>query len=215
MQVILVRHGRPDLVENADGVADPGLTDLGHWQAGRVKDWLACEDIDAVIASPKRRAQETVAGIARARQLDLTIVDGLDEVDRLARSYYPTELLTTEGGAYWQAVLDGRYEEIGWDPPDVFAARVTEAWNAIVEQRPGDTIVIGAHGGTIKVILGLMSGGSAMGGPFLIDYASISRVEILEERNRVISANETAHFDAQRVARVGPMRGTHVGPTVG
>lgn len=198
-----------------DEIADPGLTELGRWQAERVASWLSCEPVDHVLVSPKRRARETVEAVAVGRGLDLEVITDLDEVDRMARTYYPTELLATHGGDYWKAVQERRFEEIGWDPPEVFAARVTAAWTELVERRPGDHVVVGAHGGTIKVILGSIVGGKGLGNPFTIDYASLTRIEIRDGRAHILSVNELGHFDAERRERVGPMRGTEVGPSVG
>ena len=63
MELLLIRHALPVTVDNRDsGVeADPVLSALGERQAGALADWLVDEHIDAVYASPKARAQLTVA----------------------------------------------------------------------------------------------------------------------------------------------------------
>ncbi|MCY4631289.1 MAG: histidine phosphatase family protein, partial [bacterium] len=53
MKLILIRHALPERVENSDGPADPGLTDVGHEQARRLAAWLQGEHIDHVASSPK------------------------------------------------------------------------------------------------------------------------------------------------------------------
>ena len=120
MHVILVRHGRPEQVVNSPAIADPGLDEIGRWQADRLTSWLACESIDAIVTSPKARAIQTVTGTCASHGLRPRIVDDFDEIDRGAHTYLPTELLHTEGGTYWDLICEKRYEEIGWDTPEVF-----------------------------------------------------------------------------------------------
>ncbi|HAQ22860.1 MAG TPA: hypothetical protein DCR10_04855, partial [Acidimicrobiaceae bacterium] len=117
MHVLLVRHGRPEIVIDAPTVADPGLDAVGRWQAERLASWLACEDVDTVVTSPKARAIQTVAGLCTSKGLQLQVVDDLDEIDRGAHTYLPTELLPSEGGAYWEKISQKRFDEIGWDTP--------------------------------------------------------------------------------------------------
>ncbi|NUR62624.1 MAG: histidine phosphatase family protein [Catenulispora sp.] len=75
--VHLMRHGE---VYNPDGILYgrlPGfrLSDLGQKMAERVADHLADHDIQAVVASPLQRAQETAAPIAARHDLEV----GTDE----------------------------------------------------------------------------------------------------------------------------------------
>jgi len=67
MEILLVRHGEPVTAESLAGPVDPELTARGRWQAECLGAWLACEPIDHVITSSKRRAIE--AGEARLRTL--------------------------------------------------------------------------------------------------------------------------------------------------
>ena len=218
MHVILVRHGRPQIVVDSPTVADPGLDEIGQWQAERLTAWLACEEIDAVITSPKARAIQTAAGTVRQRGLTPRVVDGLDEIDRGAHTYLPTELLPTEGGDYWEKISQQRYDEIGWDSPEVFRDRVVAAWDDLCRDPPGERVLVACHGGTIRTILAHVVGNNGAG--FRLDYTSISRVEVTppgadpqgddgpdDPYCSVASANESAHFDAERSAVVGAFRG--------
>ncbi len=218
MHVILVRHGRPQIVVDSPTVADPGLDEIGQWQAERLTAWLACEEIDAVVTSPKARAIQTAAGTVRRRGLTPRVVDGLDEIDRGAHTYLPTELLPTEGGDYWEKISQQRYDEIGWDSPEVFRDRVVATWDDLCRNPPGERVLVACHGGTIRTILAHVVGN--IGAGFRLDYTSISRVEVTppgadphgedgpdDPYCSVASANESAHFDADRSAVVGAFRG--------
>ena len=81
MHVVLIRHGRPETVVDSPAIADPGLCDLGRWQADRLTGWLACEEFDHVVTSPKRRAIQTVEAVASSRSLTPHVITGFDEID--------------------------------------------------------------------------------------------------------------------------------------
>lgn len=216
MHVILVRHGRPESVINSPAVADPGLCELGRWQADRLTGWLACENLDTVVTSPKARAIQTAAGVCADLGLSHLVIDDLDEIDRGAHTYLPTELLPTEGGDYWEKISQKRYEDIGWDTPEVFRDRVLSAWKTLCLDPPGERVLVVCHGGTIRNILSDIAGSPGAG--FRIEYASMSRVqvstiggpgnsELTEPHCSIVSVNETGHFDAERSKVVGAFRG--------
>ena len=106
MDIIIVRHGRPERLEDLSAAAEPGLTDLGHAQAHAVARFLLGEGINAVHSSPMRRARETAQPLAEALGIEPEIVDDLAEIDRGANHYVPMEELKAAGGPAWQAVLD-------------------------------------------------------------------------------------------------------------
>ncbi len=200
---VLVRHGRPEIEVRETGIANPGLDDIGRWQSERLATWLAHEPVDRVVTSPKARATETVAPLASTLGLTADVIHDLDEIDRNSRQYYPTELVHTQGGEYWEAIQRMDYEAIGWDDVGTFIARVTAAWEALVADPGGDRVVVAAHGGTIRVILGAVSGQGMM--DVDVDYASICRIRSTDGATRFVSINETGHFDADRTEVRGPM----------
>src|SRR5688500_6725396 len=63
VELLIIRHGLPVRIDDAEGPADPGLSELGHEQARRVATWLRGEKITAVYTSPMRRAVQTAAPI--------------------------------------------------------------------------------------------------------------------------------------------------------
>ena len=197
MQILLVRHAQPNIEHNPDGPADPALSDLGRTQAARLDDWLAHEHVDLVVTSPKRRAIETVGGVIE-RAAPHVIEPAFDEVDRLANWYYPTELLASHGGDYWDAIMRRAWDDIGWDSPEAFQARVINGWQRLVADRAAERIVLGCHGGVVRQIVSYVLG--IEGYPRIdISYASISRVEIDDKGNaHMQSVNETGHIDGVR-----------------
>ena len=211
MEVIVVRHGRPEIERRAEGIADPGLDPHGVWQAERVSTWLAHEAVDAIVASPKARACDTIRPLARHLGLDIEVEPGFDEIDRNSPVYVPTDLWATHGQDLLTALGEGRYAEIGYDAPEEFTERIHATWRHFVERRPGRTVVLACHGGTIREILRAVLGEAAPSFHVRVEYASITRIRVEQHRSVVVSINETGHFDADRIAMRGPM---YLAPTM-
>jgi probable phosphoglycerate mutase len=194
MELILVRHALPERVENVDGVADPGLQAIGHEQARRLADWLADEEIHHLAVSPKRRAVETAAPLAERLGLTPEIVPGFAEIDRASRHYIPVEEMRRENSPVWQALVAGRWDEIGYHDPLEFRREVVAAKDDLVRRFPEHRIVVVAHGGTINAIVSDLIGLDRM---FFFEaaYTSISRVVRGLTGSYVVSTlNETAHL---------------------
>ena len=196
MDLILVRHAEPERAEGSDGApADPGLTARGREQARRLGAWLAGERIDAVLSSPQRRARETAALVAAAHGLSVEVLDGLAEYDRRADHYVPVEELKATGDPRWTAMLEGRWEDFGGDPPDEFRARVAATLDSVVARFPGRRVVAVCHGGVVNAALGNVLGLDALLW-FEPAYASIHRIAASRHGVRsVVSVNETAHLE--------------------
>src|SRR5215470_9412606 len=78
----LVRHGVTDWNEQGRllGRAEIALNERGHAQAAALAEALAPRRLDAVLASPQRRAQQTAAPIAAAHGLEVQTESDLAEV---------------------------------------------------------------------------------------------------------------------------------------
>ena len=64
MELLLVRHGLPVRRELVDGAADPELSAAGHAQASTWPRTCRREHLDAIYASPLRRAYQTAEPLA-------------------------------------------------------------------------------------------------------------------------------------------------------
>ena len=94
MELLLIRHALPLRVEKRDGTpADPPLSAEGVRQAARLAAWLGRERVDAVYASPLRRARETAGPLAAAHGHEVRIEPGVVEFDPHSASYVPLEEL--------------------------------------------------------------------------------------------------------------------------
>lgn len=83
MRLILVRHGATDWNQQrrVQGLSNLGLNETGRGQAEALARALKDVKVDAIYASPLRRAQETARAISRFHQVEVVTLDGLKELD--------------------------------------------------------------------------------------------------------------------------------------
>ena len=198
MELILIRHGLPLRVDNSETgeEADPSLSPLGERQAEALADWLihgpAAQKIDAIYASPKRRALETVQPLAKGLEKEVIIEPRVIEYDVGETSYIPIEEIRDE--PEWYEMI-----QAGIPDPRAFQAQVIEGIESIISNHSGDRVVIGCHGGVIAVYLAHLMGVTQ---PLFFEahYTSINRVMAASTGERsVVSMNELAHLQVAGV----------------
>ncbi len=194
MELLLIRHGLPVRRELEDGIADPELSAAGLAQAEHLADYLHSEPLDAVYASPLRRALQTALPIATRRGLDVHVIDGVAEWDRNSNEYVPIEELKAAGDPRYHALMRGDWtaEE---ETPEEFSARVVESVNALIDAHAGQRIAVSCHGGVINAYLTHVLSLPPGPGFFYPNYTSIHRV--MASRGGVksiLTMNETAHL---------------------
>jgi 2,3-bisphosphoglycerate-dependent phosphoglycerate mutase len=202
VDLLLIRHGLPERIVDADGPADPSLTDEGREQSERLADWLTHEGIDHVLSSTLRRARETAAPLARRLGLEVELVSGLSEFDADADSYIPIEELRAARDPRFYALVEGRWDELGSSvDPTAFGDLVHATVEGVVARFPSKRVAIVCHGGVINLYLGRILGVERALW-FEPAYTSISRVAASRDGPRsIVSINETAHLEATRQPR--------------
>ncbi|MDQ6662340.1 MAG: histidine phosphatase family protein [Chloroflexota bacterium] len=192
MQLVLVRHGKPD-TSLTDHMSDPPLSEDGRRQAHGVAARLVKEGIDQIFSSPMARATATAHVLAEQIDLPITTLDGLAEADRRAMRYVAVEQLR-ENQEIWQRFLQDPVSFLGGDPVS-FRRDVLEAFDHILAARQAKKVAVFTHGLPINVLLGHALGLQSMTG-FVPHYCFISRlVGISLEALTIISVNETGHFE--------------------
>lgn len=83
MRLILVRHGETEWNQQhrVQGLGNLGLNKRGRRQAQALAQALKDQKLEAIYASPLKRAGETAEAIARFHQLEVVTLDGLIELD--------------------------------------------------------------------------------------------------------------------------------------
>ncbi|MCW2768711.1 MAG: bifunctional RNase H/acid phosphatase [Aeromicrobium sp.] len=159
--LVLLRHGVTASTERkvfcGGGGADPGLTETGQEQADRAAHWLErLGGVDAIVASPMRRTQETAGAVGRVLGLDVRTEPGLIETAfgdwdgstfAEIQERWPTEMrdwlrstaVAPPGGETFDAVFD----------------RVSATRDRILSAYAGQTVVAVSHVTPIKMLVRL------------------------------------------------------------
>ncbi len=162
-EVIMIRHAQPDI--NFEGIVgdqiDPPLTDHGRVQAQLTGEAFSLKNIDAIFASPLKRALQTAEEIApHHKSLEIQVLDDLREVeifrdvppDKTAIEFVGRELLL--------AARQRMLEERSWDvypytePNHDFRKRTINAVETCIALNAGERIIIVCHGGVINAYFG-------------------------------------------------------------
>jgi len=157
--LLLVRHGETDWNRDGrwQGHSDTHLNAVGREQAARLADEI--DGVDVVYASDLARARETAETLAEPLGLDVQLDGRLRE-----RSFGAWEGKTgpeieaefPDAHARW---LTGHGP--GADDAEPFAdfgARVGSFLEEVLARHPDETVLVVAHGGSIRVIHALASG---------------------------------------------------------
>ena len=194
MEIILVRHALPVRIELETGVADPELSVEGHEQSKKMAAYLASESINAVYASPLRRARETAQPLIEKLGIQFEICEGVAEFDRNSNEYIPIEELRATNDPRWQKMMQGEWDETT-DSPEVFRDRVISSINELIERHPGEKVAVVCHGGVINQYLAYVLGIDTQMGFFYPQYTSIHRVAASRSGARsIVSINEASHL---------------------
>ena len=165
--LLLVRHGETDWNRDGrwQGHSDTHLNAVGREQAARLADDL--DGIDVVYSSDLARARETAEIVAERLELPVQLDERLRE-----RSFGAWEGKTgpeiesefAPAHARWLAGGPGADDA---EPFADFARRVQTFLDDVLERHPGETVLIVAHGGSIRVIHAFAKG---------LDYARDHRL---------------------------------------
>ena len=198
MKILLVRHGATDL-HTGDrfwGRTDMPLSQAGVKQAERLRDRLAAEKIDAVYASPLRRAYTTAEIIASVHKIRIATredlcecnfgdVEGLnfDEI----KQRYPAlaeELRERKTGAF-----------PGGETLEQLNERVQAFLKTLEKHHPEETVLVVAHGGPVRLaICNLLGLGLEHWIQFRVEYTSLSIVETYPWMNVLNLFNDVSHL---------------------
>lgn len=159
LTLILLRHGvtASTLAKLfcGSGGTDPGLVDQGREQARRAADFLTARGgIDAVVASPLARTQETAAFTAERLGLDITLEPGLAEAAFGEWDGLTFLQIMERWPEQFTAWLDSTAVVApGGESFDQVAERVDAALSGLIERYAGQTVVAVSHVTPIKLLV--------------------------------------------------------------
>jgi alpha-ribazole phosphatase/probable phosphoglycerate mutase len=182
-RLILVRHGAPEAAASGRcyGALDVGLSTEGVAQAARTAAWLAGAPL-AAVSSPRRRALDTAAPIARAHALEVRVEPALRELDFGELEGLTYDEVARRHPALWAEWM-ARPTEVTFPGGESYAmlrARVLAAADGLRRAHTGSAIALVAHGGSLRTIVADALG-LADADVFRIDlsYAAVSVVDWL------------------------------------
>jgi broad specificity phosphatase PhoE len=158
--ILLARHGETDWNRDGrwQGHSNTSLNRRGKEQARKLAEELS-EEIDVVYSSDLARARETAEIVAGRLGLDVSVDERLRE-----RGFGSWEGLTrpeieerdAEALARWRAGNGHGAHDA--EPYDVFAERMRDFLDDVIQRHPGERVLVIAHGGSIRVIHAIATG---------------------------------------------------------
>jgi 2,3-bisphosphoglycerate-dependent phosphoglycerate mutase len=194
MELLVIRHGLPQRIERTDGgAADPELSAEGHEQAQRLAEYLSGERIDAVYASPMKRAHQTAIPLAASKGLEVTTEPRVAEWDRDSSSYIPLEQLKSTDPEAYRRLMKGELE-LSIDIHE-FQRGVVSAMEEIIAKHKGQTVAVVCHGGVIGTYSDAVLNRGQPFGFTNVTYTSVNRFRAASSGERsIVSLNEVGHI---------------------
>lgn len=181
--VDLIRHGEPVGGRRYRGQQDDPLSDKG-WQQ-MTSAVSGCRAWQQIVTSPMRRCRDFA--VTLGKQLDIPIHDEVrfKEIGfGVWEGRTPDELRQSDPqllARFYHDPVTHRPEEA--EDSYVFVDRVITAWQELLTRHSGQHVLVVAHAGVIRAIIGHVLGMPVANMFRLqIDNAAISRVQFDEER---------------------------------
>lgn len=187
----LVRHAQhAELGSVLSGRSDIGLSDEGRSEAERLATRIAALAPAAIHSSPRRRAVETAAILARLLRLAVTPESALDEIDFgtwTGRRF--AELAADPTWTHWNEARGAALPPGGESMADA-TGRAVARIEVIVAEAPGPVLLV-SHGDVIRGIVA-----HYLGLPldrllaFDVDPASLTTLSVGSWGGRLVTLNE-------------------------
>ena len=206
-RLLLVRHGATNATaeDRFSGSSGAELSDQGRWQATRLGERLAPQNIAAVYSSPLSRALDTARIVAGHCGLEPLVRDGLREIGHGHWEGRKREDVEREFGAEYAA----------WEAdPFTFApaegesgvavlARALPLVREIVTAHPGRQVLVVSHKATLRLVLSSLLAFDPRGYRDRLEQspACLNVVDFKDPvRARLMLFNDTSHYaDRPRV----------------
>lgn len=194
MELILVRHGHPDVpLQSHSG--NPPLSARGIQQARHVATALEIEPIKRIVSSGMRRADATAQPLADALGLVVEAHADLGEIDRWGGEYANVETIRQKGPEELQRFRDAPIAYFGIDA-DRFRRETLAAFRSILDDGDSAKTAIFTHGFPINILISHTLGiGHDHDTQFVPSYGSISRISGHNfDELTMTSWNENSHI---------------------
>ena len=203
-RLLVIRHGETawNTEGRIQGHTDIPLNDKGRWQAERLAQALASEDLDAIYASDLDRARNTAQPVADAAGLPLQLNarlrerhfgrhEGFTQVEVAAQ--WPEE------GRRWRE-RDPSYGPEGGETLQSFYDRCVTELTALAHQHMGQSIAVVAHGGVLDCFY-RAANGVAIEAPrtWVVGNACVNRLLYTPQGFTMVAWADDRHLESSDV----------------
>jgi len=203
-RLFLIRHGSTQLSaeDRFAGAINPDLSEEGVFQAQRLAERLADDDVTSVYCSPMLRTLHTASILATPNNLAVIERDGLREI----------------GHGRWEGMLRAEVEKLypdeysAWEEdPFTFAptggesgvqviARALPIIREIVVAHRGKNVIVVSHKATLRLVISSLLGFDARGYRDRLDQSPAS-LNVLDFKDtvhvRLMLFNDVSHYKDQ------------------
>ena len=191
-----IRHGQTvsNAIGRIQGQSDSPLSNLGKRQCEAVAEALAELPIDAIYASPLRRAIDSAACLAARLNLELRLDDRLMEINAglfQGLAWEEIEKLHPAEARLWKSHDPEYCIPRGESRADV--ARRAEAVFRDIHRAGHDSVIVMAHGGVLSAALKALLEIPPRLNPFSLENGSITTLA-WDADVKLLSLNQTGHL---------------------
>ena len=207
-RLFLVRHGATAATaeDRFSGSSGAELSDRGRWQAARLGERLAQQNITAIYSSPLSRAFETARIIAGHCRLETVTRDGLREIGHGRWEGMKREDVERQYAAEYAAweADPFTFAPAGGESGVAVLARALPVIRDIVTAHPGGQVLVVSHKATLRLVLSSLLAFDPRGYRDRLDQ-SPACLNVVDFRDpvhvRLMLFNDTSHYaDRPRVA---------------
>ncbi len=199
-RVFVVRHGETawNVDKRIQGHLDVPLNERGRWQAERLAQALAGEQLAAVYSSDLQRARDTAAAVAAACGVELRLDAQLREraFGRFeGRTFEEIEQHWPDDVQRWRR-RDPGFDAQGGERLDAFYARSLEVALRHAARHPAQAIAIVSHGGVLDCLYRAAAGIELSAARhWQVTNAAVNRLLWTPQGFSLVGWNDTAHLE--------------------
>jgi len=181
-ELILLRHGQPELQNSLLGQTDSKLSDFG-WQQMQASS-LNLKDIDHVITSPLLRCKQFAVDYAIKNGIPFECLESFQECNFGDWDGLSYQQLNEEHSTDFERFLDSpnKVHPPNGETLSDFNTRIDKALELALEEHQGKKILLVSHGGVIRSLVAWCLKLDRLSNipfrSFSIDYASQTHIEL-------------------------------------
>jgi probable phosphoglycerate mutase len=194
MIALLIRHATNDSIGAYVAGRTPGLhlNEKGRAQAEALIARLAPIPVAAIYSSPLERARDTAAPLARARGLEVRVVEELSEIDYGEWTGLVPAALGADPRWRRYNVVRSRTRVPGGETMIEVQARMVRTLEGLAEQHANEMVAFFSHGDPIRASVAYYAGIPIdLALRIDIGLASITAISLAGDAPRILTVNST------------------------